>query len=411
MYHSLQCSDSVATRTMNQERYFNFTEQKLEELPIPLARDNGGTRQILYYDRGGAKSIAGLAIGVTSGGVKTYMVSKRLKSGSPRKIKLGRHSEISLKMARSRAKNVLAKLSDGVDPNQQEKEKKGQQITLREMLEVYISNKDLKQRTIKDYRAALRETWSDYLDRPIGDITESIVQDRNTSRGKSSKARTANAMRVLRAVFNYAAAEYKKEGLYKDNPVTTLSERRTWHKVARRKTFINREDLQSWWYAVQELEFMPRRYFTFLLLTGVRASEAMNLRWEDLNFRSKTFHIRDPKNREADVVLPLSDHLVSVMKPKKSKGLVFSGITEDKIRRYREKIDAQCGVKFTSHDLRRTFLTIGDGLGIGMLTVKRLANHKTQESDVTSGYIISTTNRLRNASNAISEFVLEEVEA
>ncbi len=41
-----------------------------------------------------------------------------------------------------------------------------------------------------------------------------------------------------------------------------------------------------------------------------------------------------------------------------------------------EKIEQSCGVSFTPHDLRRTFITIADGLGIGQYTIKKLVNHK-----------------------------------
>jgi hypothetical protein len=73
---------------------------------------------------------------------------------------------------------------------------------------------------------------------------------------------------------------------------------------------------------------------------------------------------------------------------------------------WRDQIIKQSGVSFSRHDLRRTFLTIGESLDIGMLTLKRLANHKTQEHDVTSGYIIATEDRLRVAANSITGFIL-----
>ena len=142
-------------------------------------------------------------------------------------------------------------------------------------------------------------------------------------------------------------------------------------------------------------------------MTGVRAGEANALQWADVNLKQGSFTIRDPKNGET-VTLPLADHLVGRLARCKNRGeLVFPEVGEG--REAREKAIAVSGVKFTRHDLRRTFLTIGESLDIGFLTLKRLANHKTQDADVTSGYIVSTQDRKREAANRIAGFILEVV--
>jgi len=282
-------------------------------------------------------------------------------------------------------------------------------ITLQQMLDEYLRAKSgkLKPRTVSDYQKALNETWSDYLDKPLSKITREVVKKRNESRGEQSKARTANAMRVLRALFNYAKGAYYDERLFTENPVDVLSDTRTWHKVRRKNTFIDKEQLPAWWGAIQSLDKLHRDYFTFLLMTGVRAGEANALRWDDVNLKQGSFTIRDPKNGE-EAVLPLAEHLIErLIKYKKRTGAVFPEVGE--AREVREAVIDVSGVKFTRHDLRRTFLTIGESLDVGTLTLKRLANHKTQESDVTSGYIVSTQDRKREAAKRIADFILEVV--
>ena len=391
---------------MATERSFNFTQHSISRIEIPQPNPNGGTKQVLYHDTGGSQSVNGLAIGVTSGGAFTWMVYRRI-NGAPRKVKLGRFPDMNIAQARIEAKKVLAQVATGINPNEKKQKARIKKITLRELLELYLSEKDLKARTKQDYRQAIKETFSDYLDQPLDRLTRSVVEKSYKSRMKRSKARAANSIRVLRALFNRAASLYREEGLFQENPVRAITEPGGvgLYKPPRKKTFIDRPDLPIWWKTVEGLNEEAEKYFKFLLLTGVRASEANNILWEDLNFRSKTYYIRDPKNREEDVILPLSDYLVDLIKTtKQSKGRVFPhGASSDY---WRDQIIQRSGVSFSRHDLRRTFLTIGESLDIGLLTLKRLANHKTQEHDVTSGYIIATEDRLRVATNRISDFCL-----
>ena len=58
------------------------------------------------------------------------------------------------------------------------------------------------------------------------------------------------------------------------------------------------------------------------------------------------------------------------------------------------RVSEACGVKFTMHDLRRTFITIAESLDIPHYALKRLLNHRI-EADVTGGYIVMSADRLR----------------
>lgn len=58
------------------------------------------------------------------------------------------------------------------------------------------------------------------------------------------------------------------------------------------------------------------------------------------------------------------------------------------------------------HDLRRTFATVAESLDIPAYALKRLMNHKTQ-GDVTGGYLVITTERLRAPMERIEDFVLK----
>ena len=49
-------------------------------------------------------------------------------------------------------------------------------------------------------------------------------------------------------------------------------------------------------------------YLVTLLLTGLRKSEALNLRWSDVDLKDQSIHIPNTKNNE-DHIFPIGDYL------------------------------------------------------------------------------------------------------
>ena len=123
------------------------------------------------------------------------------------------------------------------------------------------------------------------------------------------------------------------------------------------------------------------------------------------------FRLVDTKNRET-VELPLPGHIAARLAergPGDAEGWVFPGTS--KAGHYdspyvASKVVAEAsGVKFAPHDLRRTFITTGEGLDISSYTVKRLVNHK-MNNDVTAGYVVPSFERLAAASGRIETKIL-----
>ena len=163
----------------------NFTKAELSSLPTPKA---------LKYYRDIREPRLGLYI--TSTGAKSFFALVRANHQTRRAI-LGKFPDLSIPLARIRAAEAASETArTGVAPAQLKRDSKASQITLNEVLDIYIEEKDLKPGTIKDYRKAIRETFGDYINKPIILITEKVVLKQYKERGKASKARTDNAARV-----------------------------------------------------------------------------------------------------------------------------------------------------------------------------------------------------------------------
>jgi integrase len=268
------------------------------------------------------------------------------------------------------------------------------------------------------------------------------------------KEASANGcMRTLRAVLNYAF-EDEEGGTPYINPVNILSsrKRKAWYQVARRRTLIKNSDLPAWFRAVKGLDTpIMRDYLLFLIFTGLRRQEAATLQWKQVDFQEGCFTVVDTKNGDPHS-LPLSDYLHKLLSDRK-EGLqtelteakaaladvgelslkqrqtafnrvalaesrlaskyVFPGegktgyIVEPK--RAIDAVTAITGIKFSCHDLRRTFATLAESLDLSGYTVKALLNHRQQLGDVTGGYIILNVDRLREPMQKITDAIQDRV--
>jgi integrase len=140
------------------------------------------------------------------------------------------------------------------------------------------------------------------------------------------------------------------------------------------------------------------------------------LKWEDVDFKSRTLTIKDTKNREPHT-LPLSDYLVKLLKNRSKNKIpdnpyVFPGNGEKtkhliEPKKQLQKVIQVSGIHFTLHDLRRTFISIAESLDIPYYALKKLANHK-MGGDVTAGYIVNDAERLRKPMQMITDKMLTE---
>lgn len=371
-------------------------------------------------------SLKGFGVRITAGGAKTFIVEKRIK-GRVRRIRIARYPELTVEQARNEAQKLLGKIATGIDPVVEKHAKAIRNATLGEVFEAYLkARKSLKPGTVHDYRRVMREAFLDWQQRPLRLITKKAVAKRHTKLGEHSPARANNAMRVLRAVFNFAAAHYEDgEGrsMFPENPVKQLSKTRSWYLVERRQSVIKARELPAWYEAVMSLEDDPtgngelvRDYLLLLLFTGIRREEAAQLRWEHVDFDARTLIIYETKNREPHT-LPMSDFLVDLLEQRAkaaSSEYVFSGNGRTGhiifVGRQKQKVVERCGVHFSLHDLRRTFTTVAESLDISIYTIKRLLNHKIKE-DVTAGYIITDVERLRRPIQMITDRLLRLLNA
>jgi len=408
---------------------FNFTVKRINTLPLP----SKGKRPI-YYD----SDVKGLSLRLTSTGTKTFLTIKRV-NGKKVFTTLGHYPSMTIQQARKQARTILNIISDGINPNSKAKEDKLKKITLKQVLDDYITSRgtNLKANTTKNYLGTYNGYLKDWGNKELLNINRDMVEKRHRKITKQSPTRANTTMRLLRALFNYAIGEYedaKHNPIILHNPVSRLSHVKAWNRESRKQTIIKTHELKTWWDAIHELpthelntkfingtkHIQPnhsetaRDFFIFVLMTGLRRREASNLTWANIDIKNRGLTIENTKNHETHS-LPLTDYLMDLLNKRKattSSIFVFEGVDPDKpintLQKQVVKARIISGIYFSIHDLRRTFITIAESLSIREYTLKRLMNHKNGR-DVTAGYIIKEIESLREPMEKISNFILEQV--
>jgi integrase len=393
---------------MNDDR-IKLTKTNVEKLPLC---ENG---QIIHWDS--ELTGFGLRVGAKS---KAFICERRI-DGKTVRVTLGKHPALTAPAARKLAQETLGDMTRGVNPTVEKQEKKAKSVTLGHVFDEFLAARTLKENTISDYKRVMSLSYPDWQKKPVIEITKNMVERRHAKLGEERGEAFANlSARTLRSVLNFAAGKHedsKGRSILPENPVARLSQTRQWYRVEKRTGHLKPHELKAWFAAVLEIENpVIRDYLQFVLLTGCRREEAARLQWADVSMEDRSFFIRDPKNRNP-IQLPLSDYLLTLLMGRKSgnnTAFVFpadsaSGhIEEPKKQVY--KVTEKTGIKFSIHDLRRTFVTIAEGLDISVYALKGLVNHKASTNDITAGYIQLSVERLRDPMQKITDFILRAAE-
>lgn len=392
-----------------------LTKDAVDKAQPPADKD-----QVFYRD----DHLKGFALRVTAKGVKSFVVETMIDH-KVRRMTLGKYGKLTAEEARKEAKSLLGQIAKGGNPIAERKAKKIRGVTLRRAFADYLSaRKSLKPLTVKDYHRVLQQVVPDWMEKPITSISKDMIVRRHTQYGESNSKAGANlAMRLLRAIFNFASNQYQGEDgqpIIGTNPVRFLSHARSWYRIERRQTVIRRHQLADWYGGLMRLsEWYPSQqallwqdYFLLILLTGMRRTEAASIRWENVDMKARTFTLHDTKNRDTHT-LPMSDAIYSLFEGRQQvvcNPFVFAADSGSghliEPRKAMLKVTELSGVAFTVHDLRRTFITTAESLDIAAYALKRLLNHKSG-NDVTAGYLIIDVERLRKPMQQITDHLLK----
>lgn len=333
----------------------------------------------LYWDT----SVKGFGVRVGRAGRPTAYVFQ--KSGG-RRFTLGAVDEIELPEARREA---LAKAA--IKPG-----KKGPRLSVKQGLERHLADMETRgcqPTSIELMRDEVTRLSGALLDRRLDAFTHATLHEAHARITRENGPVVANRwVRHLRTIFNTAVTPWPAPRLRR-NPVRRGTP--PVGDVAALGALLRELDnpiLADWW--------------RFVLLTGLRKTDALTVRWEDVDAKRKGWLFRpSPKGGERKAFeIPITTQLCAIIdRQPRVNEWVFSGNRR--------------GMHFTNprkeglpriHSLRATWTSRAAEIGCPIPVIKRLLNHSTND-DVTMQYITVSDSVLKEWAQKVADSLWADI--
>lgn len=379
---------------------FNFTKANLDALPVPASG-----QRVVYHD---AKA-KGLQVRVTSTGVKTFSVRRRIKGGEVERVTLGRYPEMTIEQARRQAAEINAAVEGGANPAEAKRAHKGE-LTFGELFQQYMER----------HAKAHKRTWEEdeqrykqYLEQPLGKKKLSTIDRQSIATIHANISRAGHpavANRVL-AVVSSVYGRAIEWGLVENNPARGIRR----NKEHSRDRFLQSDELPRFFAAVaEEPNPMIRDYFLLSLLTGARRGNVLAMRWQDLNLTEGLWHIPETKNGTPQNVT-LSPEAVEILAARKvaaEVGAVYvfpsysqSGHLMEPKKGWKRILERAGLDDLRIHDLRRTLGSWQAKTGASLAIIGKSLNHKSTQT--TAIYARLDLDPVRQSVNTATSAMLE----
>ncbi len=282
-----------------------FSKERLLALPLPET----GKRKT-YHDT----KIQGLQLRVSSTGIKTFCVYRRLKGGQPERMTLGRFPATTVEQARKSATAINAEIESGANPAAVRRAIRAEP-TFAEVFEQFLVEKrkrdgtSIGDRTKRDYRDALRMYLDPIKARKLSQITRADIKAIHTKTTKKSAAQADRALAIVSSVFNFAS---DLEIFCGTNPASRIQK----NPAPSRDRFAQASELPYLFSAIAEASLAD--FFMLSLLTGARRSNVQEMAWRDLDLDACIWRIGMTKNGTPQNV-PLSPEAVDILVARKRK--------------------------------------------------------------------------------------------
>jgi integrase len=334
-----------------------------------------------------------------------WVVQHRLPGGRQRLITLGDVRTLDADKARRAAKELLAKVTLGGDPQgDKEAERKRAADTYGSVVDLYLTAKaaTLRPKSLKEAKRYLKKHAKAFDRVPVHKIGRRDIAARLAAIGNGSSRDGSRGLRggptvsdhartALHGFFTWAT----REGFVDENPVINAGHP---EQSKSRERALAAGELVEVWNATEDDDY--GKIVRLLILTAQRREEVAGMSWSELNEREGTWII--PKERaknKREHKITLSNAAWAIIKSvdkRPGRDLLFgrkgpfSGFSKAKlaidarILKARREAPKKAGTPVDDvkpdpwllHDLRRTAATMmGEELGIQPHVVESLLNH------------------------------------
>ena len=305
--------------------------------------------------------------------------------GRTHRVKLGNFPDVDARDARVTALELANEHAQGLTA----KRLRASRIpTLRAATETYLAREKLRSEANKvAVRSQMHSHLKDWLDTSLDEITKADCVTMHRRVAEKGKRVANHALKSFRAIYNHARRVHELP----ECPTMAVE----WFPEPPSGQII--EDLDKWRDMVDQIENpVHAAFYRLLLATGLRLSEALSLRWDQV--RDDHLHLPMTKNgRPFD--LPLVDLHHEIIAPMRAfrSDYVFPGT------RHAVHLKSPTRIGWSPHAHRRTFATVATTEAeLLEETVGRLLNH-TPTSVTGAHYVVVDHEKLRKPMGLVVE--------
>ncbi len=382
--------------------------------------------------------LKGLGVFVLPSGTRTYFVDYRNANNVRRRMKLGRHGQITAEQGRTLAIQALAEVAKGNDPLE-DRNSARKAISIKELCDLYIAELEAGRILGKGGRpkkASTKITDLGRINRHIipllgkkqvthvtkADVTammKDIMAGKTRLSEKTKKLRGRSVVRggigaasrtvgLLGGIFTYARDEL---GIIEANPAHGVRK----PKDAVRTRRLNEDEYRTLGRILNEAAEDDRYTRTVeiirqIAMSGCRRSEIIKLRKTELDTVGSCFRFEDTK--EGQSVRPMGLPVLEYFDERDMSSdspYVFPGERNPdgpfgSFPRHWEKIFAGTELAdLTAHVLRHSFASIANDLGFTEITIAALLGHAT--GSITSRYVHTLDVALVMAADTVAGYI------
>lgn len=350
-----------------------LTKKLIDETPFPAAG------QLFLRD----SILPGLAVRVTPK-KKAFVLEKRVH-GRNRRMTIGPFGPLTVDEARTRAARLVGQIADGLNPADDKIDRR-REMTFGEYLDHYVArHAEIKNRpsSVRSVRSIINRHLEGWRGRKLSSITRRDVAELHARIGTKTPIRANRTVALLRRVFNVA----RMEGVFEaDNPAAKIE----FFKERSRDRFIQPDELPKFIKALakEESPFI-HALFLVLIFTGARRSEALGMKWQDVDLKRAVWRIRETKQGRPHSI-PLPGAVVNILKelPRfEGNDHVFPGTGNggtgplNNVHKPWTRICERAGLKdIRPHDLRRTLGSWLASSGESLVLIGKALGHSTAAS-------------------------------
>lgn len=361
--------------------------------PVPA----GQSKVRVFDDR-----LAGFFIEVRPSGAVTFYVRYRDARRRQRDVRIGRLGEVTLDQARRRAKEIRAAAALGDDPAAELDRLRAVPTFGSFMQDRYLPHQKGRIKSYRDQESFFRlrlKAWLGTL--RLDEVRPTHIADmQDRLRGEGLSNATVNRyVALVKHVFSLALHWEVYEGR---NPAAKADMRREQH----RERFLGEPELRRLFRALRdEPNRVNATLIAFLVSTGARRGEAMNARWEHIDFERQFWTIPVSKSGKKRSV-PLTGGTLSLLAGLPGPEIgpwVFPGRDPTKpvgcVKKTWVRVKEAAGIAgdLRIHDLRHTFASLLAGNGRSLQVIGRLLGHSS--TAMTMRYAHLCDDHLREAAN------------